>query len=211
MAELYRDTDVVLKLGRFEGIGLAPLEAMHVGVPCVVTPFGGYDVYVEHGVNALVVGFDDIPGTARALDRLAEDRALLARLSDGALRTTESWPDPAASTAMLHDALVTLAAGEAEPALLEAVIRQTSPGRVELNRLHGLLEKRRQELDHERGRVEELTVHGRALDAQLLDRAAALEHCQRAHQDAIDRLDEMMASRAYRVAVAARKLLPGRR
>ena len=93
MAALYAENDVLLKLSRFEGLGLPPLEAFHAGVPCVLTPFTGSDDYAEHGVNSLVVGFDDLPGTTAALDLLARDDALLGRLSDGARATAARWPD----------------------------------------------------------------------------------------------------------------------
>jgi hypothetical protein len=93
MAALYTEHDVLLKLSRFEGLGLPPLEAFHAGTPCVLTPFTGSEDYAEHGVNSLVVGFDDLPGTSAALDLLARDDALLARLSDGARATAARWPD----------------------------------------------------------------------------------------------------------------------
>ena len=84
MAALYRETDVLVKLSRVESLGLPPLEAFHCGVPCVVTPYTGHEDYVVHGENGAVVGFDD-PGAVTAwLDRLAGDRELLARLSEGA-------------------------------------------------------------------------------------------------------------------------------
>ncbi|MBA2515826.1 MAG: glycosyltransferase family 4 protein, partial [Solirubrobacterales bacterium] len=57
MAALYAEHDVLLKLSRFEGLGLPVLEGFHTGLPCVVTPFGGMDGVVEHGINGLVVGF----------------------------------------------------------------------------------------------------------------------------------------------------------
>ena len=47
----------------------------------------GHSEYARHGENAMVVGFDDVPGTAAALDLLAGDRYLLARLSVGAVET----------------------------------------------------------------------------------------------------------------------------
>jgi glycosyltransferase involved in cell wall biosynthesis len=105
MAALYAEHDVLLKLPRFEGLGLPPLEAFHVGVPCVVTPFTGSEDYVEHGVNALVVGFDDEPGTTAALDRLARDREELARLGEGALATAARWPSREDASAAFADAL----------------------------------------------------------------------------------------------------------
>jgi len=117
MAALYAEHDVLLKLSRFEGLGLPVLEAFHVGRPCVATPFGDL---VEHGVNGLVAGFDDGPGTVAALDRLASDPALRARLGEGALATAAAWPDVHAGSAAFADALRELAAAPspaAEPAL----------------------------------------------------------------------------------------------
>jgi len=92
MADLYAATDVVLKLSRGEGLGLAPLEAAAVGTPSVVTPYGGHADWLRHGINGVQAMFDDVGGTAAWLDVLARDRALLRRLADGALATAEAWP-----------------------------------------------------------------------------------------------------------------------
>src|SRR3954470_1413842 len=92
MADLYAQTDVVLKLSRVEGMFGPPLEGFHRGATCVVTPVTGHEEYVEHGFNGLVVGFDDVHGTARALDRLAGNRALLHHLRTNALATARAWP-----------------------------------------------------------------------------------------------------------------------
>ena len=56
-----------------------------MGATCVTTEVTGHEEYVEHGVNALVVDWDDLRGTARQLDLLARDRVLLHRLRRGAL------------------------------------------------------------------------------------------------------------------------------
>ena len=56
MADLYADTDVLLKLSSVEGMFGPPLEAFHRGATCVVTPVTGHEEYVEHGFNGLVVG-----------------------------------------------------------------------------------------------------------------------------------------------------------
>jgi glycosyltransferase involved in cell wall biosynthesis len=92
MARLYREHDVVLKLSRVEGMFGPPLEGFHCGATCVVTPVTGHDEYVRHGHNGLVVDWDDTRGTARALDLLARDRALLHLLRTNALATARAWP-----------------------------------------------------------------------------------------------------------------------
>lgn len=104
MAALYAEHDVLLRLARFEGLGLPPLEAFHVGVPCVLTPFTGSEDYARHDHNSLVVGFDDEAGTVAALERL-RDPALRARLREGALATAREWPDEQAAGAAFAQAL----------------------------------------------------------------------------------------------------------
>lgn len=93
MAELYGETDVLLKLSQVEGMYGPPLEGFHRGATCVTTEVTGSDEYIRHGENALLVDWDDRRGTARQLDLLARDRALLARLRAGALETARAWPD----------------------------------------------------------------------------------------------------------------------
>nr|MDQ3936076.1 glycosyltransferase family 4 protein [Actinomycetota bacterium] len=109
MAALYAEHDVLLKLSRVESLGLAPIEAFHVGVPAVVTPYTGHEEYLEHGRNGLVVGYDDVPGTARALDALARDRGRLRELAQGALATAERWPAADAAAAEFAAAVTALA------------------------------------------------------------------------------------------------------
>jgi glycosyltransferase involved in cell wall biosynthesis len=104
MAALYGEHDVLLRLARFEGLGLPPLEAFHVGVPCVLTPFTGSEDYARHQHNGLVVGFDDEAGTVAALGRLREP-ALRARLREGGLETARAWPDEEAAGAAFAGAL----------------------------------------------------------------------------------------------------------
>ena len=138
MAALYGESDVLVKLSRVEGLGLAPVEGFHAGVPCVVTPYTGHAEYVRHGENALVVGFDDEPGTAAALDALARDPELLARLSAGARESADSWPSQEDSTALLHEALLEFAAADPpapdQPLLMRTLALNTALGRARLSR-----------------------------------------------------------------------------
>lgn len=92
MAELYAETDVLVKLSSVEGMFGPPLEAFHGGATCVVTPVTGHEEYIEHGFNALIADWDDLRGTARQLDLLARDRELLHFLRCNALETARGWP-----------------------------------------------------------------------------------------------------------------------
>lgn len=92
MAAVYGESHVVLKLSRVEGMAGSPLEGFHMGATTVTTPVTGHDEYVRHRHNGLVVDWDDERGTARALDLLARDRALLHLLRTNALATARAWP-----------------------------------------------------------------------------------------------------------------------
>jgi O-antigen biosynthesis protein len=125
MAALFADSHVILKLSRAEGMYGPPLEAFHMGATVVTTAVTGHDEYIKHNVNGLVVGWDDVFGTARALDLLARDRRLLHELRCGALRTARAWPDWEQSSQMMALALRRVAA-EPMPELRAAGARITS-------------------------------------------------------------------------------------
>ena len=93
MADLYGESDVLLKLSSVEGMFGPPLEAFHRGATCVTTPVTGHEEYIEHRWNALTCEWDDRAGAARALDLLARDRRLLHHLRCNALHTARGWPD----------------------------------------------------------------------------------------------------------------------
>ncbi len=105
LAAVYSDTDVLLKLSRVEGMYGPPLEGFHRGATCVTTEVTGHDEYIRHGVNALIVDWDDERGTAAQLDLLARDRELLLSLRQGALETAREWPDWSQSSARFAEAL----------------------------------------------------------------------------------------------------------
>jgi hypothetical protein len=125
MAGLFAESHVLLKLSRAEGMYGPPLEAFHLGATVVTTPVTGHDEYVEHGVNGLVVGWDDIHGTARSLDLLARDRRLLHELRSGALQTARAWPDWRQASQGMALALRRVAA-EPPPAIAPAGARLVS-------------------------------------------------------------------------------------
>ena len=189
MAAAYRDADVLLKLSRVEGVFTPPLEAFHCGVPCVVWPVTGHDEYVRHGVNGAVVDFDDLVGTAGWIDLLAGDRALLARLGQGALGTAAAWPTWESSTAAFADALQAIAAGPA-PAPEDGMTRLLAD--LDLG-----MESQRSALRMERRATEETQRRLKATEQSL-------EHVT-------TRLAAIEGSLAWRLAAPLRRLARRRR
>lgn len=77
--------DVFLFPSRFEGLPLSLVEAMAAGcVPVASRIKGVTDFVVTDGADGLLFNLGDTSAAARHLRRLAEDRALLARLADAA-------------------------------------------------------------------------------------------------------------------------------
>lgn len=67
--------------------GLVPLEAMGLGRPVVATGRGGSGEYLRDGENALLHEAGDAAALAAAVERLAADAGLRARLREGGLAT----------------------------------------------------------------------------------------------------------------------------
>jgi glycosyltransferase involved in cell wall biosynthesis len=76
LERIYRASDVVVLTSKNEGSPVALIEAMAAGRPVVSTCVGGVPDVVTEGESGLLVEMDDAVGLARALARLAGDRAL---------------------------------------------------------------------------------------------------------------------------------------
>ncbi|MDQ3433984.1 MAG: glycosyltransferase family 4 protein [Actinomycetota bacterium] len=104
LRELFGDSDVVLFPVQWEEPwGLVPLEAMAVGTPVAATGAGGSGEYMRHEQNSLV--FDrnaGPPALAEAVQRLARDPALRARLRRGGLDTARRYTAHAFNQAVLR-------------------------------------------------------------------------------------------------------------
>lgn len=112
---LMRACDVLVKLSTVEGMFGPPLEQFHCGGTAVVWDVTGHDEYIVHGHNALVVPRHDGAGVVAAIQRLAADPALLARLKAGARETAEAWPDWGAASAVFWAVLAEQVAGTPSP------------------------------------------------------------------------------------------------
>jgi glycosyltransferase involved in cell wall biosynthesis len=92
LAERYRAADVVVFPSEWdEPFGLVPLEAMACGVPVVATGTGGSGEYLRDGENCLVFPPGDPVRLAMAVQRLASDPGLRAKVVVGGSRTAESY------------------------------------------------------------------------------------------------------------------------
>jgi glycosyltransferase involved in cell wall biosynthesis len=89
--------------GQMEGIPVALMEAMAAGVPVVATRLSGIPELVRDGESGLLVPERDAAALAAALERLAGDPALAARLADGGRRAVREGFDRARSVARLAE------------------------------------------------------------------------------------------------------------
>ena len=69
-----------------EATSLALLEGMSIGVPAVVSDFGGNPGVVKDGVNGLVVPKQSSAALAKGILKLLTDEEAYAKMSDGAVR-----------------------------------------------------------------------------------------------------------------------------
>ncbi|HEY2599256.1 MAG TPA: glycosyltransferase family 4 protein [Candidatus Dormibacteraeota bacterium] len=87
---------IVDERGETEGLGVVLLEAMSYGIPVVGSDIGGITDIVENEQSGLLVAPADAEQLARALERLARDPALAARLGAAGMRRLQAefgWPE----------------------------------------------------------------------------------------------------------------------
>jgi glycosyltransferase involved in cell wall biosynthesis len=107
---LYREADAWICASRSEGWGLPPLEAMASGCAVVTTRVGGTPYFAEHERTALVCEPGDGAALEAAIERLASDGELVARLSAAGLARVGELPWEA-SVERLEAALLEVASG----------------------------------------------------------------------------------------------------
>ncbi len=107
--------DIVVVPSRFEGLGLAALEAMALRRPLVATSAGGLAEVVEHGVSGLVVPPNAPQALAAAIAALLADSALRAGLAVGGRRRVEQQFALPLIGAQLHALYLSLHVSGAAP------------------------------------------------------------------------------------------------
>jgi glycosyltransferase involved in cell wall biosynthesis len=115
--------------GQMEGIPVALMEAMAAGVPVVATRLSGIPELVRDGESGLLVPERDAAALAAAMERLARDATLAARLSEGGRRTVRNGFDRARNVARLAE-LFAEVTGPRRAARRAALQRAPDGGRV---------------------------------------------------------------------------------
>lgn len=90
MAQIYRTSDILLKLSSVEGFVGPPLEAMACGCVSVVTRATGFDEYLVNEMNSLLVDIDDFEGAYQAGLRLMKSSDLREKLRSAGLVTAQN-------------------------------------------------------------------------------------------------------------------------
>jgi glycosyltransferase involved in cell wall biosynthesis len=83
---LLLDADALVLPSRAEGLPIAILEALCLGVPIVTTPVGAIPEVLEDGVTALIVPPGDAAALAAALGRLLRGEVAAAALAEAGRR-----------------------------------------------------------------------------------------------------------------------------
>jgi glycosyltransferase involved in cell wall biosynthesis len=101
------DLDVLVSTSKFEGGPYAPIEAMRVGTPIVLSDVVGNRDAIEHGTSGLLVPEGDVDGFATAIVALLRDDDLRARLGAAGRARVDRRFDVAAMgralTGMYHE------------------------------------------------------------------------------------------------------------
>lgn len=85
-------SDALVVPSTYEGFGIVYLEGMARGLPAVATRAGAAGEIVVDGESGFLVPAGDARALADVLNRLAADRALLARMSAAARRRYDDFP-----------------------------------------------------------------------------------------------------------------------
>lgn len=82
--QILKESDVFILPSRSEGLGLALIEAMAAGLPCVAARVGGVPEVIDHGENGLLFERESVEELTRHLVRLIEDQSLRTKIASQA-------------------------------------------------------------------------------------------------------------------------------
>ncbi len=109
LIEMYKQAHVMVVPSSYEGFGIVYLEGMGFGLPAIGTTAGAASEVITHGEDGYLIEPDDDTTLVEILDQLANDRALLLRLSLNAVKRFKSQPRWEETAKSIRDFLYELA------------------------------------------------------------------------------------------------------
>ncbi|MBD3241168.1 MAG: glycosyltransferase [Chitinivibrionales bacterium] len=107
-ASVFAHPSVVMKDGRADGVPVALMEAMAMGVPCISTKVSGIPELVEDRVTGLLVRQRDAAALADAIELILSDHSLSMTLATRARARIEKEYDRRANVGRLAEILIPL-------------------------------------------------------------------------------------------------------
>jgi len=109
LVDFYRRAQALVLPSSYEGFGIAYLEGMGFGLPCIGTTAGAAGEVIDEGQTGLLIPPGDSAWLARHLRRLAEERTLLESMSLAARQrylSHPTWEQTAGKTRSFLQALI---------------------------------------------------------------------------------------------------------
>jgi glycosyltransferase involved in cell wall biosynthesis len=92
LAEKYATSQLLVMPSSYEGFGIVYLEAMSFGLPVIANMAGAVDEIVRHESTGFLVHPGDTWSLGRQIERVMDDRELLARMSLASLEAFRDHP-----------------------------------------------------------------------------------------------------------------------
>ncbi len=108
LAEMFRRAQLFVLPSSYEGFGIVYLEAMAFGLPVIAGAAGASDEIVQHDATGFLVPTDDTFSLQLQLQRVIEDRELLAQLSVTAFERFSDHPTWEQSMTSIEELLTAL-------------------------------------------------------------------------------------------------------
>ena len=99
--------DVFVLSSKEESLPLALLEALQVGLPCLVTRVGDMPRWVTHGQNGFVFSVGDITVLSCLMNLLADEAATRISMSEKSLETASKIAVPAQTYQQIYQQVIT--------------------------------------------------------------------------------------------------------
>lgn len=91
ISKLLEKSDIFLMSSEYEGISVALLEAMRMGLPTVATRVGGIPETIKEGVTGLLVDHNDENAFVKSVEKMIDDQEQRIAMGDAARQRLEKY------------------------------------------------------------------------------------------------------------------------